>query len=428
MSTRMLIVALCIAIPCIVHSENATDPLIVTSVLDHGAVADGRTDCTGAFQKALDLAAGRGGGVVAVPSGQYFFTGTLVIPPGVTLRGVWESMHHADIGRGSQLFVVAGKGDENSEPFITLHQSSCLRGLTLFYPEQDAASVQPYPWTIRGQGMFCSVIDVTLVNPYRGIDFGTKHNELHLVRNVFGCPLREGIYINQTTDIGRIENVHFNPHSWARADIPNPPKEGSENWNRLLTYLTENLVGFRIGKTDWEYMVNCFVIFPKIGFHFVHTDAGDPNVVLTQCGSDIGPVAVRVDASQSHAGLAFSNCQMMAGIEIGSTNKGPVKFSNCGFWGIPTTDYHASIDGSGTVIFSSCHFQGWARNNSSSPAIVAKGGSVLVNGCEFIDTGKHHIELEDGVRSASIVGNRFTGGAKITDHSKGHVEIGLNIE
>ncbi len=418
----------CAVVQLGVCAENVSDPLVVTSVLDHGALADGKSNATESFQKAMDFASRKGGGIVAVPSGQFYFSGTLVIPPGVTLRGVWESMHHADIGRGSQLFVVTGKGDENGEPFITLNQSSCIRGLTIFYPEQDAASIQPYPWTIRGQGMFCSVIDVTLVNSYRGIDFGTKSNELHHVRNVFGCPLREGIFINQTTDIGRIENVHFNPHSWARAAIPNPPREGSEDWNTLLKYLTDNLVGFRIGKTDWEYMVNCFVIFPKIGFHFVHTKAGDPNVVLTQCGSDIGPVAVRVDASQYHAGLAFSNCQMMAGIEVSETNRGPVKFSNCGFWGIPSTDYHASIEGSGTVIFSSCHFQGWARKKLESPAIISKGGSLIVNGCEFVDKGKRHIELESNVHSASIIGNRFSGGEKIKNHSKGQVEIGLNID
>ena len=58
--------------------------------------------------------------------------------------------------------------------------------------------------------MHGSVIDVTLVNPYKGIDFGTYPNELHYIRNVFGCPLKFGIYVNHTTDIGRIENVHFN--------------------------------------------------------------------------------------------------------------------------------------------------------------------------------------------------------------------------
>ena len=142
----------------------------------------------------------------------------------------------------------------------------------------------------------------------------------------------------------------------------------------------------------------------------------------------VGPVAVRVDASQSHAGLAFSNCQMMAGIEVGETNRGPVKFSNCGFWGIPATDHHAQIAGSGTVIFTSCHFQGWARKNPDAPCIVAREGRLIVNGCAFLDENKRHILLESGVRSASIFGNQFTGGAKIENQSPGHVEMGLNIE
>ena len=128
------------------------DPLITTSVLDQGAVPDAKTDCTTAFQKALDFAAQNGGGIVAVPSGQYLFKGSLLLPPGVTLKGTWESLHHADIGRGSQLFVVGGKGEENGTPFITLQQSSCVKGLTIFYPEQDSNNIQPYPWTIRGKG------------------------------------------------------------------------------------------------------------------------------------------------------------------------------------------------------------------------------------------------------------------------------------
>lgn len=410
-----------------VLAEVDANPLVTTSVLEHGAEAGGESDCTEAFQNALDYAAAKGGGIVAVPAGQYRFDGELLIPPGVTLRGVWENMHHSDIGRGSQLFVYAGRGEEDGTPFITLQQSSCVKGLTIYYPEQDAESVVPYPWTIRGRGMFCGVVDVSLVNPYRGLDFGTEHNELHTVRNVFGCPLREGVYVNQTTDIGRIENVHFNPHSWARAEVENRPREGSPAWDALLEYLRTNLVGFRIGKTDWEYMVNCFVIFPKIGFHFVRTPAGDPNVVLTQCGSDIGPVAVRVDASQRHAGLAFSNCQMMAGIEVSPSNEGPVKFSNCGFWGIPTTDHHVISDGSGTVMFSSCHFQGWGRQNAGAAAILAKGGRLIVNGCEFVDGGKVPIRLEEGVKAASVVGNRFPDGMEMENEAGGRVEAGFNL-
>ena len=428
MNVRIFIILGILSLGLAAFAAESNDPLVLTSVLDHGAVADGKTDCTMAFQHALDDAAAQGGGVVAVPSGQYLFQGTLVVPPGVTLRGVWEAMHHADIGHGSQLLVFSGKGDENGTPFIMLQQSSCLRGVTIAYPDQNAEDVQPYPWTIRGRGMFCSVLDVTLVNPYRGVDFGTEANELHCIRNLFGCPLREGVFINRTTDIGRVENVHFNPHGWGRADLPNAPREGTPAWNALERYLNENLVGFRIGRTDWEYMVDCFVIFAKIGFHFVRTDAGEPNAVLTQCGSDIGPVAVRVDASQSHAGIAFSNCQMMAGIEIAETNRGPVKFSNCGFWGISSTDYHAVLDGAGTVIFTACHFQGWARVHPDAPAIWAKGGRLILNGCDFLDENKAHLRLEPPVHSAAVFGNHFPGGARIENHARGRVEIGLNID
>jgi len=45
-----------------------------------GAVADGITDNTQAFQKALDTAHDAGGGVVEVPAGRYRVNGTLSIP------------------------------------------------------------------------------------------------------------------------------------------------------------------------------------------------------------------------------------------------------------------------------------------------------------------------------------------------------------
>jgi len=38
-----------------------------------------------------------------------------------------------------------------------------------------------------------SVIDTTLVNPYKGIDFGTCPHEWHYIRGVFGCPLKIGV-------------------------------------------------------------------------------------------------------------------------------------------------------------------------------------------------------------------------------------------
>ena len=62
------------------------------NVRSFGAVGDGQTDDTAAFQKALDAASKAGGGVVYAPRGNYFFAGSLNIPNAVTLAGLWQSV------------------------------------------------------------------------------------------------------------------------------------------------------------------------------------------------------------------------------------------------------------------------------------------------------------------------------------------------
>lgn len=408
-------------------NDAAVKGMASTSVTAHGAKGDGKTDDTKAFQNALDSAAEKGG-IVLVPAGTYVIAGSLNVPPGVTLRGVWEAPHNTGLGKGSAIYATGSAGKEDGPPLVNLNENSCVKGLTIFYPDQDAANVKPYPWTIQGKGTNCSVIDVTLANPYKGIDFGTYPNELHYISNVYGCPLRIGVFIDKCTDIGRVENVHFNPNAWTRSGHPSAPS--GPKGDALVNYMNENLVGFEIGQTDWEYINNCFVIFPKIGYHFVHTANGDPNAVLTQCGSDICPEAVRVDASQGHAGIAFVNSQFMASVVVGPENNGPVKFSNCGFWPIDSTDNQAVIEGNGTVTFTSCHFSGWANKDANAAAIMVKSGSVIVNGCEFLAAGKKQIELGFGTHSAAIFGCQFKGGEKITNNATAaaKVQMGLNID
>ncbi|HDP90283.1 MAG TPA: hypothetical protein ENN42_10100 [Thioalkalivibrio sp.] len=390
---------------------------------DFGAKADGQSDDTSAFQAALDAAADKGG-IVFVPAGTYLIAGTLSIPQGVMLRGVWEAPHHADIGKGSVLYSTANQGNEEGPPFILLHQSSGVRGLTIFYPEQTFPDVKPYPWCIQGMGMHGSVIDCTLVNPYKGIDFATHPNELHFISGVFGQPLTLGIAVDKCTDIGRIENVHFNPHSWGRADFPT----AHFDFPKLFDYLSEHFVGFRLGKTDWEYMRDCFCIFPKIGFHFVAGEAGPGNVVLTQCGADICPVAVQVDASQPHAGIAFENAQIMGTVIVGPDNRGPVKFTNSGFWSIGTTNEQVIVDGHGSVILNACHFSNWAVADRDAPCVRVKGGAALITGCDFFQPRKVQILVEEEAKGLVVTGCRLRGGQRIENKSKkADVQIGLNI-
>src|SRR5207249_2895236 len=139
--------------------------------------------------------------------------------------------------------VTAGKGIDDGSPAVMLNSSSCVKGITFYYPEQRVPDVVPYPYTVRGREIHGSIIDCTFVNSYKMIDFGTFANELHYIRNCFGCPLKIGVHIDQCTDIGRIENVHFNPNYWWNVDPRVRPRE-------LSKYLWENLIAFEFARTD----------------------------------------------------------------------------------------------------------------------------------------------------------------------------------
>lgn len=141
------------------------------SVLDFGAKADGQTDSTASFQKALDTAGQAGGGEVYAPRGSYRFAGHLNVPSGVTLRGMWESVpahpgvRDAGLPRpgadGTTFLVTEGRGQEEGPAFLTLNHNSTLKGVVIFYPEQkDNDEPAAYPWTIAMRGKNPAVLAV----------------------------------------------------------------------------------------------------------------------------------------------------------------------------------------------------------------------------------------------------------------------------
>ncbi len=411
-----------------VAAARAADPagaaLITGPVIDArqlGAKADGQSDDTQAIQAALDRAQ-TSTPVCYLPPGMYVVRGALTVPPGVTLLGASGGVPHSEHPIGTVLLALGGRGQPDGEPLITLKPNGVVRNLVIHYPEQTLSNVTPYPWTIRADGELCQILDLTITNPYRAIDVGSRWNELHLVRNVFACPLEIGVYIDQCTDIGRLENVHFNPNFWTRMALK-PGFPGGD----IKAYLEKNLVGFKIGKTDWEFISNSFVIFPRIGFHFDDFGHGPGNAVVTQSGGDICPVAVQVDRTQGHAGVQFVNGQFMSTVEIGPKNQGPVKFTNCGFWGTEATREQIRHQGPGTLVLSACHFTGWDHAGKGDPCVRAASGRLLVNACEFLDAGKRAILLEKGLKAAAISGCAFRQAPGVDDQSGAPVSVSGNV-
>jgi hypothetical protein len=344
--------------------------------------------------------------------------------------GVWQAPHNTALEKGSIIYATGSPGNENGSPLILMESNSCVKGLTIFYPEQTIKNIKPYPWTIQGSGTNCSVIDMTLSNPFKGIDFGTNSNELHYIRNIYGCPLKTGIFIDNCTDIGRIENVHFNPNAWSVCAHSSSPVPGTEDYDLLVKYLLQNLEGFIFARTDWEYVSNCFVIFPKIGMHFISGAKRKGNVLITQSGADMTSISVQVDASQKHAGLEFNNCQFMSTAIIKPTNEGPVKFTNCGFWSIDSTASQVIIEGTGTVTFTATHFTNWGDKDINAPCIDLKSGNMILNACEFRAEGQTQITFGPGTLSAAVYGCRFQSGQRIINNAPAtaKIQIRLNIE
>ncbi|HSA94472.1 MAG TPA: glycosyl hydrolase family 28-related protein, partial [Acidobacteriota bacterium] len=140
-------------------------------VRDFGARGDGKTDDTKAFQKALDAAGRKGGGVVGAPRGNFFFAGHLEVPPAVTLAGLWESVpaHNGLRDRGlprptddgTTFLITEGEGREDGPAFITLNTNSTLKGVVLYHPRQVPDGVpKAYPWAVAMRGKNPAVLAV----------------------------------------------------------------------------------------------------------------------------------------------------------------------------------------------------------------------------------------------------------------------------
>jgi hypothetical protein len=410
----------------ILPTEGGQDPVSdYFNVRSFGAAGDGQMDDTAAFQKALDAAAKAGGGVVYAPRGNYFFAGSLNVPNAVTLAGIWQSVpaHNGlrDEGLpkptddGTTFLITAGAGVEDGTAFITLNTNSTLKGVVLYYPEQNIDDVpKPYPWAIAMRGKNPAVLAVEMLNPYNGID--ATQNERHLVRDVHGQPLRRGIMVDSIYDIGRIENVHFNPW-WSTR-----PK--------LFQWQMENGEAFIFGRSDWQYVYNTFCFGYKVGYKFIQGRRGVCNGNFLGIGADDCYTALVVEQCAPY-GLLITNGEFVSFhgpdptmIEVEKGNTGSIRFVNCAFWG--PCNQIAKINGTGTVGFGDCTFVQWGGKQGDRHAIQADGGAVLIRGCEFRQD-RPQIRLGEGVERAIISENLFTGSERIINQSDGNVQVGFNV-
>ncbi len=404
-----------------IASINVTNP-------PYNAKNDGSVDATSAFQFALNDALKAGGAVVFAPAGNYRFDGNIAVPEGVVLRGEWENPEKSAPVKGTILMPYSGKGNEAASPFISLPRGSGIRNISVWYPEQSANSVIAYPWTIAcnpddaSGGDNTSVVNVTLVNSYNGIKIGPVWNELHYLRNVYGTILKQGIWLSQTTDIGRIENVHFEPKYWANSGLANAPTEIA-----ILSCMKNlNSTGIIMGRSDWEYIHDVSLVGFQIGVQIIKYSDFGPNGVIN--GLRIEKSTIGIDlVDVNPIGWAITNSTIKAEgnnstcIRVGDAYNSVIQFNTCTLGGDPKTAVSFSANAVGRLSFQNCTFENWGQN-ADFPAIDCIKGSVSLIGNTF-KLDKLQVRLGKNVTNAQILDNSFPSALKMDNQSKGDVLV-----
>lgn len=401
----------------IVYSVDATEL---------GADKTGERDSTAAIQRAIGKLGD--GGVVFLPAGRYRVNGTLRIPAGVTLRGEWLNPDEGGLGKGTILMAYAGRGisDPTESPFISMSSSACLRDISIWYPEQDAAAPVPYPATIYGDS-HTDVINVTLYNSYYG--FYNNGCSSMLIRRMYGTVLYRGIHGAYAYDIPRIENVYFDTSYWANSGLEGAPS--GDVLDSLNKYAENNLVAIQAGEQDWGYWHDLNINHAK--YAILLTAVPDDNYQKLVPGNI---AAGKVTTRNVQIGLYMESVGY-PGFELTYSD---IEASEYGLYfaerpnfeerypGIETIHYYPNA----TIAVSATAFRG-GKAGIRTMGVADYG--INLNDCVFEEWGEYAVwmsgghftssngqyrknsvplRLESNVKQAVLVGNTFASGSVVT--------------
>lgn len=371
----------------------AVSDLIVYSLnaADWGADPTGRYDSTIAIQECLDTLRANGG-VVFLPAGRYRVRGTLTVPAGVTLRGEWQNPNNGGAGKGTLLMAYAGAGNADGDAFITLRSSSCLRDISVWYPEQDPVAPVAYPATVRGQG-HTVVKNVTLYNTYTG--FYNDSCSSMLIRGFYATALYQGIYGANAYDIPRIEQVSIDTRYWINSGLPGAP--AGLQADQLNSYTRQTTTGLIGGRQDWGYWYDIEINNARIGIMlFAGNDAvGKLTTRNVQYGiytTNVNAPGLQITHSDISATVACVRYQVDA--------RQTLVASNTVFRDAPVLIHTLSKTPYG-VSLNNCTFRNW-----ESYAIRMEGGHLTAANNRFIDD-KPAVLLDEDVPQALLAGNDF---------------------
>lgn len=335
-------------------------------------------DNTEPFAAALEAARAGGGGTVYVPAGNYRFKGHLTVPAGVELRGCFDVPHHT-VSAGSVLMPLEGRRREDGIPFIRLEAESGLRGLTVWYSEQQQADPVPYPWTVQSLGAGCWLEDITLGNAWQGVDFWSHPSDGHVIRYLAGACFRRGLWVSKCDTQGWVEDLQFNPHYSLRlhASLPRPAGGAGDIGSKVIDIQRKQLEALVFGRCREEHVFATFLYAAHDGIAF-RDDRGGAQARVLIHGTDTGSRALVLE-KVGEAGVELINAQLVplgnwvrAAIISTRDFDGSVRLFNSQVWAGPQT---AEIAGRGDLLIQ--------QMNTLSGPIRVEGGTVRLENVTF---------------------------------------------
>lgn len=255
--------------------DPANEPPLMTNavnVADFGAISDGVTDNTAAFQDALDSFGGVGGWVHW--AGKYYIAGNLTVPHNVTLVGPYAQ---ADTPGGQPTHPSAG--DYRSINHIALNPASsialmdgaafaggCLINSNITYPQTSSINFAGTGITIIGEG--ASVMGSIILGFNKCIYSNGPSRPRITDVNLDGI---NGIEIASCFDIPYVQNCH----AWPFVTVGTGTAESAYRSGKAFYFHSS---------VDWPRVDNCFAYGYKNGFYSDNSSDGS----FTNCSVD-GP-------------------------------------------------------------------------------------------------------------------------------------------
>ena len=378
----------------------------VATPQQYGAVGDGVTDDSVAFQNALNAVynpGGRGGGVLFVPAATYVFSNSITIPAGVTVQGDWTDWSQTNNGVIGTLFkIYAGAGQSNGTPFVTIN-GGALKGVSIWYPNQNPSAITPYPFTIYIPYDDGVVQDVALINSYQGIQ--TYNCAKHVISDVFGSPLYIGIQVDAEYDISHQENVRFSPDFWPESQLPGAPAIGGPH----ATWMRANGMAEHLYRCDGENCMDVQISGYNIGFDALVSVNGSPDVsfyggYISNCAT-----AYLDGSGGGNTGEEFTYFTLDGDVAVErSTNlDASAYFHTCQITGHHGRAIHQTGGNSSTMQFQDCNVTGTVQ--------VDGGIANFVNSSFTVPATSNHCAMASGAIYAAFTGCTFTPTQKISN-------------